>query len=59
MSRSVSEAAQGTGSIAASITTISQVSSETGEDATQTRAASDGLAEVTSELSRLVAQFKV
>jgi methyl-accepting chemotaxis protein len=59
MSRSVSEAAQGTGSIAASITTISTVSSETGEDAAQTRAASQGLAEVTAELSRLVAQFKV
>jgi len=59
MSRSVSEAAQGTGSIAASITTISTVSSETGEDAAQTRAASEGLAEVTAELSRLVAQFKV
>jgi methyl-accepting chemotaxis protein len=59
MSRSVSEAAQGTGSIAASITTISAVSTETGEDAAQTRAASDGLAEVTAELSRLVAQFKV
>jgi methyl-accepting chemotaxis protein len=59
MSRSVSEAAQGAGSIAASITTISEVSSETGEDAAQTRAASDGLAEVTAELSRLVAQFKV
>ena len=45
--------------IAASITTISEVSTETGEDAAQTRAASDGLAEVTAELSRLVAQSKV
>jgi methyl-accepting chemotaxis protein len=59
MSRSVSEAAQGTGSIAASITTISEVSTETGEDASQTRGASDGLAKVTADLSRLVAQFKV
>jgi methyl-accepting chemotaxis protein len=59
MSRSVSEAAQGTGSIAASITTISTVSTETGTDATQTRTAAEGLAEVTAELSRLVAQFKV
>ena len=59
MSRSVSEAAQGTGSIAGSITTISTVSSETGEDAAQTQAAAEGLAEVTSELSRLVGQFKV
>jgi methyl-accepting chemotaxis protein len=59
MSRSVNEAAQGTGSIASSITTISTVSTETGEDAAQTRAASEGLAEVTAELSRLVAQFKV
>ena len=59
MSRSVSEAAQGAGSIAASITTISEVSSETGVDAAQTRAASDGLAEVTAQLSRLVGQFKV
>jgi methyl-accepting chemotaxis protein len=59
MSRSVSEAAQGTGSIAGSITTISTVSSATGADAAQTRAATEGLAEVTAELSRLVAQFKV
>jgi methyl-accepting chemotaxis protein len=59
MSRSVSEAAQGTGSIAGSITTISTVSSETGADAARTRAATEGLAEVTAELSRLVAQFKV
>ncbi|MCU1670375.1 MAG: mcp [Blastococcus sp.] len=59
MSRSVSEAAQGTGSIAASITTISTVSAETGADATQTREAVEGLADVTAELSRLVGQFKV
>jgi methyl-accepting chemotaxis protein len=59
MSRSVNEAAQGTGSIAGSITTISTVSTETGTDAAQTRAAAEGLAEVTADLSRLVAQFKV
>jgi methyl-accepting chemotaxis protein len=59
MSRRASEAAQGTGTIATSITTISAVSSETGEDAAPTRAASEDLAEVTAELSRLVAQFKV
>ncbi len=59
MSRSVSEAAQGTGSIAGSITTISTVSTETGADAAQTQAAAEGLAEVTGELSRLVGQFKV
>ncbi len=59
MSRSVSEAAQGTGSIAGSITTISTVSTETGADAAQTQAAPEGLAEVTGELSRLVGQFKV
>ena len=59
MSRSVSEAAQGTGSIAGSITTISSVSTETGADAAQTRVAVEGLAEVTGGLSRLVGQFKV
>jgi methyl-accepting chemotaxis protein len=59
MSRSVSEAAQGTGSIAGSITTISTVSTEAGTDAAQTQAAAEGLAEVTGELSRLVGQFKV
>jgi methyl-accepting chemotaxis protein len=59
MSRSVTEAAQGTGSLAGSITTISAVSSETGADAAQTQSAAEGLAEVTIELSRLVAQFKV
>jgi methyl-accepting chemotaxis protein len=59
MSRSVSEAAAGTGSIAGSITTISSVSTATGTDAAQTRAAAQGLAEVTGELSRLVGQFKV
>ena len=59
MSRSVSEAAQGTGSIATSITAISTVSSETGSNASSTRTAADGLADVTAELSRLVSQFKV
>ena len=55
MSRSVNEAAQGTGSI----TTISTVTTQTGADAAQTRAAAEGLAEVTADLSRLVAQFTV
>jgi methyl-accepting chemotaxis protein len=59
MSRGMSEAAQGTGSIAHSITTISRVSVETGADAVQARSAAEGLAEITSELSRLVSQFKV
>jgi methyl-accepting chemotaxis protein len=59
MSRSVQEAAGGTTEIAASITTISTVSSETGADASQTRSAAEGLSEVTAELSRLVSQFKV
>jgi methyl-accepting chemotaxis protein len=59
MSRSVNEAAQGTGSIAGSITTISTVSTEAGADAALTRSATEALAEVTAELSRLVGQFKV
>ena len=59
MSRGVSEAAQGTGSIASSITTISTVTDETGVDAVQARTAAEGLADVTAELSRLVSQFKV
>jgi hypothetical protein len=52
-------AAQGTGSIAQSISTISTVSSETGTDAVSAREAAEGLAEITAELSRLVNQFKV
>ncbi|MCU1604975.1 MAG: Methyl-accepting chemotaxis protein mcpA [Modestobacter sp.] len=59
MSRSVSEAAQGTGSIAQSIGMISTVGSETGSDAVSARAAAEGLARITTELSRLVGQFKV
>ena len=59
MSRSVTEAAEGTGSIATSIRTISVVSGETGEDAEGTKVASAGLAAVTADLSRLVSQFKV
>jgi methyl-accepting chemotaxis protein len=59
MSRSVSEAAQGTGSIAQSIGMISTVNAETGSDAASARAAAEGLATITTELSRLVGQFKV
>ena len=59
MTRRVAEAAQGTGSIAHSITTISGVSVQTGADAVQARSAAEGLAEITHELSRLVGQFRV
>jgi methyl-accepting chemotaxis protein len=59
MSRSVSQAAQGTGSIAESIGMLSAGSSETGSDAASARAAAEGLATITTELSRLVGQFKV
>jgi methyl-accepting chemotaxis protein len=59
MSRSVNEAAQGTGSIAQSVATISSVSSETGADAGSAREAAEGLAQITAELSRLVGQFRV
>ncbi|MCU1618005.1 MAG: Methyl-accepting chemotaxis protein mcpA [Modestobacter sp.] len=59
MSRSVSQAAQGTGSIAESIGMLSAVSSETGSDAASARAAAEGLATITTELSRMVGQFKV
>ena len=59
MSRGVSEAAQGTGTIASSIGTISTVTAETGADAGQAQTAADGLAEVTAELSRLVGQFRI
>ncbi|UOY01285.1 methyl-accepting chemotaxis protein [Blastococcus sp. PRF04-17] len=59
MSRGVSEAAQGTTSIAQTIVAISTVSSETGEDAGEARNAADSLADVTGELSRLVGRFKV
>ncbi|SDC96740.1 methyl-accepting chemotaxis sensory transducer with Cache sensor [Geodermatophilus telluris] len=59
MSRGVTEAAQGTGSIADAVVTVSTVSTETEQDALQARSAADGVAEVTAELSRLVSQFKV
>ena len=59
MSRSISEAAQGAGSIAQSIATISTVSRETGDDAGSARTAVEGAAGITSELSRLVGQFRV
>jgi methyl-accepting chemotaxis protein len=59
MSRSVSEAAEGTGSIAQSIGMISTLNSETGSDAASARAAAESLATITTELSRLVGQFKV
>jgi methyl-accepting chemotaxis protein len=59
MSRSVNEAAQGAGSIAESIVSVSTASSETGADAVRARETADGVAAVTVELSRLVSRFKV
>ena len=59
MSRSISEAAQGAGSIAQSIATISTVSGATGDDADSARTAVEQAAGITSELSRLVGQFRV
>ncbi len=59
MSRGVTEAAQGTGSIADAVVTVSNVSAETEGEAAQARSAAEGVAEITAELSRLVAQFKV
>jgi methyl-accepting chemotaxis protein len=59
MSRSVNEAALGSGSIAQSIVTISTVSGETGADAAQARETAAGVAEISAELSRLVGRFKV
>jgi methyl-accepting chemotaxis protein len=59
MSRGVTEAAQGTGSIADAVVTVSNVSAETEADAAQAKSAAEGVAEVTAELSRLVSQFKV
>ncbi len=59
MSRGVTEAAQGTGSIAESVGTVSAVAGETEQEAARTRSAAEGLAEVTTELSRLVGQFRV
>ena len=59
MSRSVNEAAQGSGSIAQSIVTISNVSGETGADAARASESAAGVAEISAELSRLVGQFKV
>ena len=59
MSRSVNEAALGSGSIAQSIVTISTVSGENGADAARARENAGEVAEITAELSRLVGQFKV
>ena len=59
MSRSVNEAAVGSGSIAQSIVTISTVSGENGADAARARENAADVAEITAELSRLVGQFKV
>ncbi|MGY1745319.1 methyl-accepting chemotaxis protein [Blastococcus sp. SYSU D00695] len=59
MSRGVTEAAQGTGSIAESVGTVSTVAGETQQEAARTRSAAEGLAAVTTELSRLVGQFRV
>jgi methyl-accepting chemotaxis protein len=59
MSRGVTEAAQGTGSIADAVVTVSNVSAETEGDAAQAKSAAEGVAEITAELSRLVSQFKV
>ena len=59
MSRGVAEAAQGTGSIAESVGTVSAVAGHTEQEAARTRSAAEGLAAVTTELSRLVGQFRV
>ena len=59
MSRGVTEAAQGTGSIAHAVVNVSTSSAQTEQDALRARAAADGVAQVTAELSRLVSQFRV
>ncbi len=58
ISRNVAEAAQGSGSIAHSISGVAQAARTTTEGAANTRAAADELSRIAHDLQKLVAQFK-
>ena len=57
MNRSVTEAALGSGQIAANITGVATAASTTTEGVSQTRSAAGELARMSSELQSLVQQF--
>jgi methyl-accepting chemotaxis protein len=59
MNRSVAEAANGTGSIAQSITGVAQASQDTSHGVAQTQQAIADLARMSTDLSSLVARFRV
>jgi methyl-accepting chemotaxis protein len=59
MSRSVSEAAKGSGEVAKNITGVAQAAQSTSSGATESQKAAHQLAEMSTELRGLVAQFKV
>ena len=57
MNRSVSEAATGSGQIAANITGVATAATETTEGVTRTRVAAGELARMSSDLQLLVQRF--
>jgi methyl-accepting chemotaxis protein len=59
MSRNVSEAARGSGEITSNIAGVAQAAESTSRGATDTQKASQQLVETSTELRRLVEQFKI
>jgi len=59
MSRSVSEAADAAGAIAETVATVARTSHQTTSAVAEVRSAAGGLTEVSGELSRIVAGFRV
>jgi methyl-accepting chemotaxis protein len=59
MSRNVAEAAKGSGEVAKNITGVARAAHSTSSGATESQKAARGLAQMSTELRTLVAQFKV
>jgi methyl-accepting chemotaxis protein len=59
MARNVSEAAQGSGEITSNIASVAQAAESTSRGATDTLKAAQHLVHTSSELRRLVEQFKI
>jgi methyl-accepting chemotaxis protein len=59
MNRSVSEAASGSGEIAQNITGVAEAARMTSQGVTETRHATTELARMSTELSGLVATFRI
>ena len=59
MSRNVAEAAKGSGEVAKNITGVAQAAQNTSTGATESQKAAQSLAQMSTELRELVAQFKV